>query len=150
MLFKLRRDVTTVVPTHLLIEDHNTLLRAIREQDWSLVSTVMDCLAETIDHGTVVPPDIKIKPSPSTPICPEHAPGIILDADNCDITCILGKPMSEVLSGGVCQCYEDCTERLAGNCDPDNGMICMRSIIPYNLGSPDNDVLKSLLPDQVQ
>lgn len=128
----LNNEIKTTVPTGCLIEDYQTLQRAIREEDWDLVQVVMDCLAATIDSCTTVPDGVKIQPSGSSVILPSVHTGILLN-DQQDILCAAGKDASYALSGGVCQCDETCPF-FQKECSPENGEMLLQSGIRYKLG----------------
>lgn len=114
--YKFRNDVFAKVPVECLIEEVQILRASLEsylhsgktEQDVTNliedVHTVIDCLEEDIDRYTEVPNDLKVVPSGSTLIAMGIKSGIIVQEDGSDILCAAGKPISETMSGGCCQC----------------------------------------------
>ena len=54
-MFEFRKDFTTVVLTHFLIEDYQILQNAYRTGNWEDVQIVMDNIATVIDQSTPSP-----------------------------------------------------------------------------------------------
>lgn len=121
-MLEFRKDFTTAVPTHFLIEDYQVLQHAYQTGNWADVQTVMNCLATAIDQGTFVPADLtrKYKPSESSVILPSHQEGVLLK-DGQDIKCRNGQPVSSAMMAGVCQCDASCP--FYSNCSPEDGDI---------------------------
>lgn len=67
------------------------------------ISTVMDCLADSIDSHTTAPEGLKFKPSVTSVIAMGCKTGIIARKDGSDIRCAGGMDVSTV--------YPGCTER---------------------------------------
>lgn len=118
MDYMFRKDIKTTVSTWALIEDCQALMKAIKEEDWSQVATVMECLADSIESGTIVPAGLNIKPSVSSLIAPSCEEGIIMDGCE-DVKCANGNPISFAMSGGVLQCSESCP--FFSECRPEEG-----------------------------
>jgi len=122
-MYEFRKDITTTVPTSCLIEDYQALQKAVKNNDWSEVETVMDCLATVIDNDTYLPADLegKIKPSPSSVIVPGWQDGILLERGG-DFLCAHQLKVSRAMEGGVCQCSEKCPHYHLG-CFPEDGLV---------------------------
>lgn len=123
-----RDDIVSHVPTACLVEDYQALVQAVNEHDWDMVETVAQCIAEVIDRHTIVPEGLDIKPSPSSLVALACENGIIM-SDYADIRCAAGKPVSFALSGGVCQCSEECMAAHA--CNPEECHIQLESGTTY-------------------
>lgn len=54
MSYKFTQNIDTLVPTCALIEDYQTLIRAKRDGDWSLVGCVAECISDAIDNCPAV------------------------------------------------------------------------------------------------
>lgn len=119
--YKFENRIRTTVATADLIEDYHMLREAIRDTDWNLVKTVMDCIAEQIRDHTTVPEGCNIQPSESSLIAPCRERGIILRANGEDPRCYNGTRISKVMSGGVCQCSNACLR--TNKCKPEAGTI---------------------------
>lgn len=128
MGIQFRNDIITHVPTECLIEDYQTLVQAVQEENWDLVRCVKECIASVIDSYTMVPDGLDIKPSPSSVIAPGCRDGIMV-SDNADILCAAGKPISFALSGGVCQCSDKCMA--THDCAPEACYIKMDQGLTY-------------------
>ena len=122
-MFEFRKDFTTVVLTHFLIEDYQILQNAYRTGNWEDVQIVMDNIATVIDQSTLPPPDLvrKVKVSESSVIRPSHQEGILIKNGQ-DIMCINGQPASGAMAAGVCQCDESCPY-FEHSCFPEIGTI---------------------------
>lgn len=129
MSIQFRDDIVSHVPTACLVEDYQSLVRAVNEHDWDMVETVAQCIAEVIDRYTTVPEGLEIKPSPSSLVALACENGIIT-SDNADIRCAAGKPVSFALSGGVCQCSEECMA--AHDCDPEKCYLQLECGLSYD------------------
>ena len=133
MKYKFFQGGVTEVPVECLIDDYQTLAqdkenlnRCIQAyakklpealaydarakeslsalQDASeTISTVMDCLADSIDSHTTAPEGLKFKPSVTSVIAMGCKTGIIAREDGSDIRCAGGMDVSTV--------YPGCTER---------------------------------------
>ena len=129
-------NIITHVPTACLIEDYQTLQKALDAIDicphdtQEYVRCVMDCLASVIDSRTEVPVGLDIKPSPSSLIAMSCKEGVLTDENGKDFPCIGGKPVSNALSGGCCQCDESCPH-FGKECDPENCRILLSDGICY-------------------
>lgn len=125
-------DIETHVPTCCLIEVYQTLLAAAFNLDFcnyadakDNLHVAMDCIAEEIDRYTKVPAEYSIKPSVSSLINMSDENGIILAHDGKDISCAAGKPVSHAMSGGCCQCTEECMKQ--HQCNPEHGVMQLQN-----------------------
>lgn len=135
MSVQFRDDIVSHVPTACLVEDYQSLVRAVNEHDWDMVETVAQCIAEVIDRYTTVPEGLEIKPSPSSLVALACENGIIT-SDNADIRCAAGNPVSFALSGGVCQCPEECMA--AHDCAPENCYVQLECGATYDPSENDS------------
>lgn len=141
MFIRFRDDIVSNVPTVCLVEDYQQLIRAIRYGDWENVQVVADCIAEVIERFTVVPKDLTIHPSGSSIIAMGHENGIIT-AENRDLRCAAGRPVSDALSAGCNQCPDDCRYKAEKICDPDECELFLQGDIRYQpAGSGEDDAL---------
>ena len=148
-------NIITHVPTACLIEDYQTLQKALDAIDicphdtQEYVRCVMDCLASVIDSCTEVPAGLDIKPSPSSLIAMSCKEGVLTDENGKDFPCIGGKPVSNVLSGGCCQCDKSCPYFNAG-CDPEMCRIQLPSGFCYEPGSREDEELLRRLGEEAE
>lgn len=131
-------DIETHVPTCCLIEVYQTLLAAASHLEFcsygdaaDYLHAAMDCIAEDIDSYTKVPDEYGVNPSVSSLINMGEKNGIILARDGEDISCAAGKPVSYAMSGGCCQCTEECMER--HQCNPDQGIMQLQNGFRLNV-----------------
>lgn len=142
---KKKVEFKTNVPTANLIEDYQTLLKAYLENDWSLVQTVMDCLAQSIDDHSFCTQPVHLRPSVSSVIAPSCAPGIFYDDEKKqDLQCKEGDPVSFAMLGGVCQCDLSCPYYQA-TCFPEKMHIILESDTVYD---PKNLSVESQMVDE--
>lgn len=108
-------------PAECLIEDYQSLVRAIIEQDWDAVETVASCLATVISNHMSVPAGLglKFEPGPMSCLLMSHDEGILSLPDGSDIECLAGHGISTRNIGGTPQCPDDCPHLKAGVCDCD-------------------------------
>lgn len=136
----------TTVATSALIEDYQTLQKAINTGDWSAVRVVMECLAETIcSHTTAAYEAPIVRPSESSVIAMSAECGVIVRENGHDIRCKHGRAMSEVSIGGVCQC-EECPIK-EQSCWPEEGNILLENDFLYRMeqeGRQDERLLEAL------
>lgn len=134
MDIQFRKDIITHVPTACLIEDYQLLVQAVQEENWDLVKCVEECIASVIDSHTTVPDGLDIKPSPSSIVAPACDEGIIVSG-NADLRCAAGKPVSFAMSGGVCQCTDECMA--VHNCVPESCCIKLDCGLTYKPAGQD-------------
>lgn len=146
-------NIITHVPTACLIEDYQTLQKALDAIDicphdtQENIRCVMECLASVIDSCTEVPVGLDIKPSPSSLIAMSCKEGILTDEEGKDFSCIGGKPVSNALSGGCCQCDKSCPYFNAG-CDPEMCRIQLPNGMSYEPGSGEDEKLLEYLGEE--
>lgn len=131
---KFNNNIYTNVPTCALVEVYQTLAAAVKTHDWDLVNVALECVAEEIDRYTEVPAGLDIKPSGSSLIAMDCKSGIITDDQGRDYQCAAGKPISFSLSGGVCQCPDDCPHCKGGGCFPSSNGFLLESGLLYEVG----------------
>ena len=109
-------------------------LKALQEAN-ETVSTVMDCLADSIDRYTSAPEGLKFVPSATSMIAMGCSNGIIAREDGNDIRCAGGIGVSEV--------YEKCTRRCPykSKCELDLGHIQLETGSFYTGDSMESDEL---------
>ncbi len=136
MEYTFTKGIITKVPIGYLIEDYQGLLKAVRglrdgtmlvEDVIEEIECVMECLADSIDKFT--PKTDKLSPSVSTAISMDIEDGLITQPDGSDLLCAAGKPVSQAMAGGVCQCSEEC-QRIFGCC-PEDGITRMSNSFLY-------------------
>lgn len=148
-------NIITHVPTACLIEDYQTLQKALDAIDvcphdtLEHIRCVMECLASVIDSCTEVPAGLDIRPSPSSLIAMSCREGILTDEKGKDFRCIGGKPVSNALSGGCCQCDKSCPYFNAG-CDPEMCRIQLPSGFCYEPGSGEDEELLRRLGEEAE
>ena len=144
-------DIITHVPTCCLIEDYwilHTAMDALDRFDINsakeTISSVMDCLMESIDRFTQVKSGLQIEPSVSSAIAMSCESGIIMN-DKEDLKCLAGNPLSRA---GLYYC-DACPHH--GTCDPDNGEFLLERGIPYKAwGHTDEEDFVSGLQECMQ
>ena len=128
---RITRTARAKVSAHDLIEDYQGLRQAVNEQDWSLVETVMECLAQKIEAAE--PSDgLRFVPSASSIVLNSCESGIISHDDGSDILCAEGTGVSEILRSGSCACDESCP-RFNVDCFPESLDIRLENQIHANL-----------------
>ena len=145
MEYRFDCEIVSHIPTCALIEDYQALMKAKLAGDWEEVDTVMECIANYIDHLTTVPAESHIRPSPSSIIAMSCKSGIILSKEEDDLMCAAGEPVSKALLGGVCQCDSTCMKR--HGCDPESGVIQLVCGYSYDMSrkpTGDGELLTAL------
>lgn len=110
-----------------------------------MAKVALECVAEEIERYTSVPAGLDVKPSGSSLIAMGYKNGLIVDDHGQDYRCMLGKPVSFALSGGVCQCPDDCLFCKSGDCVPSDGEILLEGGFRYLFGHADEEELMSHL-----
>jgi len=141
-------ELTSHVPTSCLVEDYQSLIRAIQDNDWDMVQTVAECIAGAVDNFTSIPDDVHIEPSVSSLIAMDCKNGLVVDEDGYDYPCACGMPVSKVLAGGVCQCPESCTYKNDYSCDPEEGEIMLKGGNVFQFGESDSSKMLRHLKNQ--
>lgn len=143
MKYEFRKDIITHIPTCCLVEDYQTLLYALESGNHlkmvGAIKTTLECLAETIDRYTTIPDGLHVVPSPSSIIAMGQESGIIVNGSE-DIKCADGKPVSNAMAGGCCQCCEQCRFFQKG-CDPEHGLLLLKSGFLYDGAAENEDSL---------
>lgn len=164
MKYKFFQGGVTEVPVEHLIEDYQnlaqtktTLSRCIQAyarklpealayderakeslaalQDASeTISTVMDCLADSIDSHTTAPEGLKFQPSVTSVIAMGCKTGIIAREDGSDIRCAGGMDVSTVYPG----CTERCPYKISASRNFAASNWKPELFIPGTAGSPMN------------
>lgn len=142
MCVKFNADIITSVPTACLVEDYQALLSAIKNEDWEVVQTVADCLAENISKHTSGLKGLDIVPSGSSLIAMGIKTGILLQ-DNKDFLCAAGKQVSRALQDGYCQCKSDCPH-FKQDCFPETEGILLQHERFYEYGKSDEHLVSML------
>lgn len=145
---KFIENCITHVPTECLIEDYQMLMLAKKENDWSQVQTVMDCIAEAIDRYTQTSDNLNFKPSVSTLIAMGFSNGVLACDDYTDVLCAGKEAVSKAMTGGVLQGHCDNCPHHKHGCDPENGELLLSNGFLYD-GSfrRADDLIKSLEKD---
>ena len=148
-------NIITHAPTACLIEDYQTLQRALDAIDicphdtQEHIRCVMECLASVIDSCTKVPTGLDIKPSPSSLIAMSCQEGILTDEKGKDFLCAAGKPVSGAMSGGCCQCDETCAY-FGKECDPENCHVLLPDEFMYEPGPGEDEKLLNHLGEEAE
>ena len=148
-------NIITHAPTACLIEDYQTLQRALDAIDicphdtQEHIRCVMECLASVIDSCTKVPTGLDIKPSPSSLIAMSCQEGILTDEKGKDFLCAAGKPVSGAMSGGCCQCDETCAY-FGKECDPENCHVLLPDEFMYEPGPGEDEKLLEHLGEEAE
>lgn len=145
MSIEFNADIITHVPTACLVEDYQALLCAIKNEDWEVVQTVADCLAESISRHTSGLKGLDIVPSGSSLVAMGVKTGILL-RDGRDLLCATGKQVSHALSGGCCQCEPDCPH-FNQDCFPDTEGILLRHERFYEYGASNESLVSTFDSD---
>ena len=140
-MIKFNNEFISKVPTCCLVEDYQTLVRAMSsltvhdlQEARENIQTVMDCLAEVIDRYTAVPNGM-FMPSGSSAIAMGCESGIITVDGKRDLMCLNGIGLSKILEGGCRQCPETCPHYSV--CAPEVLGILLENGRAYALGSDD-------------
>lgn len=142
---KFAENIITHVPVECLIEDYQSLMQAIRENNWELVQLTMDCLAESIDRYTETDDTIGFKPSVSTLVATGASNGIVTCNGFNDILCAGKTGVSEAMAGGVLQEHCDNCPHHDTDCFPEKGLILLHNGFTYDGSSRmSEDLVKSL------
>jgi hypothetical protein len=149
-MYKFRNDIITHAPTSCLIEDYQTLQKALDALECGclvdakeLLACTMECLASVIDKDTEVPDDVLVCPSASSLIAMSCQEGILTNEAGGDFRCADGRPVSMAMSG-CCQCSAACCKYHNG-CEPEEGKILLEGGFLCEPGpSQDEELLKHL------
>ena len=117
--------ITTQFPTWALIDDIQALRRGLAEDDWSFISSTIECMEDTLEKHTFQPAENSLELSGSSVVLGGVKPGIVHLADGQDLPCKAGQPVGSILSGGCRQCdcprYDECFDEELD--DPFDGII---------------------------
>lgn len=144
MKYEFRDDIFTRIPTALLVEDIQALVRAACEQDTESVWATVECLCEALETYTEVPDDLFIKPSASSIVACGVKPGILV-TEGRDLKCAMDTPVSFAMDGGCCQCADNCLYMRQGKCDPDKGRVMLKGEFLYDGTSSNAERLMEFL-----
>ena len=131
MKYEFRNDIITHIPTAMLVEDIQALVRAACKQDVEAVWATVECLCEALEKYTEVPDDLVIKPSATSIVACGVKPGIVV-TEGRDLKCAMGTPVSFAMDGGCCQCNDNCAYMKQGKCDPANGRVMLKGEFLYD------------------
>lgn len=125
--FHFNNNLVTMVPTDCLVENIQTLKRALGDMDGESICAIIMCLEDLLESHTFVPKDMPVYPGSSMLVAGGCRPGVLVPNCAGDFPCKAGHPLSSIIMGGVRQCEESCPN--SGSCfdigadEPHHGLI---------------------------